>query len=145
MALSKYCRLRYTVAGSPLIRDTGHLHFGGSVLVFVEAAQVQPAADGVQAHRVVGRVVSRQPRDDAPDGFRRLIADLDGAAERSCTSSVMLRQLGYVPSICLVDERPAAAFQLDVPAFVFGGWLHGELPLAILDESAPPDETVIGD
>ncbi len=45
MALSRYCRLTYTVAGSPLTVDAGHFHFRGPFLVFVEAAQVEPAAD----------------------------------------------------------------------------------------------------
>ena len=125
-------------------RDAGHLDFGGAFLVFVGAAQVQPAADGVQTYRVVGRVVSRQPGHDAPDRFRRLIADLDGAAKLAHivgdVAPVGVRALDL-----LGDERPAAAFQLEVAALVLRGRLHGELPLAVLDEAAPGEEAVIGD
>ena len=124
--------------------DAGHLDFGRPFLVLVRAAQVQPAADGVQAHRVVGRVVSWQAGHDAVDRFGRLVADFDGAAKLADIvgdgAPVGVRALDL-----LGHERPASALQLDIAAFVLGGCLHAELPLAVLDEAAPRKEAVIGD
>ena len=120
MALSRYCRLTYTVAGSPLIVTPGTSTSVAPFLVLVEAAQVQPAADGVQTHRVVGRVVARQPGNDAPDGFRRLIADLDGAGKLAHIVGDVA-PVGVVPSICLVTNVQRRLSRLEIAAFVLRG------------------------